>query len=114
MISVTKVMTALRNANLVGEWCRVQRDASWNEDGSLMETYIEATPGLEGEVIRVDNEVYGNRAFLYFRCDSEENAARACIALKKAGAKPDFGWCHGNDKMFELRVSYFKGSRWWE
>ena len=114
MISVTKAMTAIRNANLVSVWRKTQRDVSWDGDRSLMETWIEVTPGLAGERIAVDNEVFGNQAFLFFRCDTEENAARACIALKKVGGKPNFEWNPGNDKTFELQVSYFKGCRWWE
>jgi len=114
MISAAKALHALRDAGLIGEWQRERVDASFDEGGSLMETQFRIEPAPDGKKLTVDNEVYGKRAFLYFRCQSEEIAAIASTALKMAGGEPDFRWYPGNDRYFDMRVSYFKGCRWWE
>ena len=70
---------------------------------------------VESDRFGISNETYGRQSFLYFWCDSPATASQMIEVLRRAGAKPGTEWNGGPSRgYFDLRVSYFKGRRWWE
>lgn len=63
----------------------------------------------------VSNETYGKKSYLYFYCKNSNAAYELIRIIREAGGRPGTGWNGGPDRgCVDLRVSYFKGSRWWE
>lgn len=86
MLSVTEVMDALQEAGYINSWSKKQFDASWNGDGSLMETLIEFES--DGDIIAVDNEVYYKKAMLYIHCADGTTTKRVAQLLRNLGGTP--------------------------
>jgi hypothetical protein len=104
-------MNVLQEAGYINCWSKNKVDESLDEDGSLMATVIEVDADRN---IRVDNEVYGNKAMLYFYCEDGLMAKRVSGLMLSIGGNPNFRWNPDNPACFEMQVSYFKGRRWWE
>lgn len=112
MISASKALNTLERDGFITSWEWWESDASFNEDGSLIEKIIKVTHCEERLI--VDNEVYGSKAVLYFICENADRARQIAAVLREAGGNPSFKWCSDNPDRFEMQVSYFKGRRWWE
>jgi hypothetical protein len=111
MVSVKKVLDALKEAGQISDWKWNKIAESWAEDGSLMVW----SPSVFGEGVSVSDETYGKKSFLYFSCKTDEIAKAIATVIRSIGGKPGFDW-RGSDNLqtFDLRVSYFKGHRWYE
>lgn len=67
------------------------------------------------KLIGISNETYGKKSFLYFYCKNSDAAYELIRIIRAVGGKCGTGWNGGPERgCVELRVSYFKGSRWWE
>lgn len=115
MLSVSKTMNILADGGLIKDWRLSRRDARFcRSDSPLFEKIIIITPTVDEPLLRVDNEIYGKKAALYFYCKSERDATTIINALLQHGGKPNMRWCSDKRDRFEMPVSYFKGCRWWE
>lgn len=105
MVTAKNALESLVSAGLITSFRRRKED----EYGFSVTVF-----DVEGEIY-VSNETYGKKSFLYFSCKSPETAKRVLSTLRSLGAKPGTDWNGGLTRgCLDLRVSYFKGRRWWE
>lgn len=106
-LTASAVMDALVAAGFIPSYKRYKED----EYGFKVTEFNAKSDKLRG----VSNETYGNKSFLYFYCVSSDAAYELMGIIRKAGGNPGTGWNGGPDRgCVDLRVSYFKGRRWWE
>ena len=107
-ISTKKALDALQNAKLLTKWKMKTEHDDWRD----VDENIPYASG--GELAYLSDETYGKKSFLYFVFRSVDATQRAIDVLRKAGASVNTGWSPENPRAFEIKVSYFKGQRWWE
>lgn len=106
MITVKKVLDAVVSSGLASSYKKIKE-----KEYGFSTTYFH----VESDHLSISNETYGKKSFVYFYCKSKEIAWKLVEILRKAGCEPGLSWNGGPaNGCLELRVSYFKGSRWWE
>jgi hypothetical protein len=105
--STTKVLKALVEDGCVSKFRRVRE---FDDLRQVHATFYRVT----SERVRTEHEIYGRDARMYFRCTDTEGTQRVLAVLDTLGVKVNHRWGGENPNCFEIRVSYFKGPRWWE
>jgi hypothetical protein len=106
MISVKKILDHLVAKGFASAWSRNTYRAYGHNNTRLI---------VKSDKFSMSDETYGTKSFLYFYCKSSDDAYEMMKAIREIGGNPGTSWNGGPDKgNFELRVSYFKGSRHWE
>ena len=94
---------------LIKSWKRSRVDEGYGSHKLMC-----SCPQVVSDCISVSDETYGRRSHLYFVCTNYLTLTIARTAIRRVGGKPNSDWNPSHPFSFELRVSYFKGSRWWE
>lgn len=107
MITASSALDALVAAGFISGYKRRKED----EYGSKVTVFDAKSDKLCG----LSNETYGKKSYLYFYCNGEDAAWELIQIIRNAGGKCGTGWNGGPARgCVDLRVSYFKGRRWWE
>ena len=110
-ITVQKALDTLAAKGHINKWQRQKVD----EYGHTVTNIV-----VESNTVSVSNETYGEKSFLYFQClkdgrPSPEITQQVMTTLREVGGNPSGEWNGGlKNGCFEMRVRYFKGSRYWE
>ncbi len=106
MITATQVCQSLIDEGLASSFKKTkQKEYQYNTSSF----------DVASDNLQLFDETFGKESWLFLVCNSKEICKQTYYALKKVGGDPLLDWNGGAEKnSIRIRVSYFKGSRWWE